>query len=203
MSPGPTNIVPRGLEVVEGVGGGGARAVAEHGPAGAVGQLPGPRRPAGVVLVQERGAAGGGQQERAEPDEAACGRLEGDDGAAGVAGAQVEHAALAGREGLGDGAHVLVGHVAHAALEGLVAAAVDLLGDHLGPAHLQLVALPPHRLDEHGELELAPAGHLDHVGRCRSPRAGSRRCRAPRGRGARGGAGTSGTGRPCPPAGWC
>ena len=73
--------------------------------------------------------------------------------------------ALAGGEGLGDGADVLVGHVAHAPLERLVAVAVDLLGDDLGPADLQLVALAPHRLDQHGQLQLAPAGHLDDVGR--------------------------------------
>ena len=38
-------------------------------------------------------------------------------------------------------------------------------GDDLGPAHLHLVALAPHRLDEHGELQLAPAGDIDDVGR--------------------------------------
>ena len=53
----------------------------------------------------------------------------------------------------------------HAALERLVALAVDLLGDDLGPADLQLVALAAHRLDEHGQLQLAAAGDLDDVGR--------------------------------------
>ena len=42
---------------------------------------------------------------------------------------------------------------------------VDVAHDHLGPADLHLVALAPHRLDEHRELELAPAGHLDHIRR--------------------------------------
>ena len=56
----------------------------------------------------------------------AAGRgLEGDDRAAGVAGAQVGDPALAGGEGLGDGADVLVGHVDDAPLERLVALAVD------------------------------------------------------------------------------
>ncbi len=50
-------------------------------------------------------------------------------------------------------------------LERLVAVAVDLADDDLGPADLQLVALPAHRLDEHGQLELASPGHLDDVGR--------------------------------------
>ncbi len=60
---------------------------------------------------------------------------------------------------------MFVGHVADAALLGLEALAVDLFGDHLGPADLQLVALAAHRLDEHGELQLAAAGDLDDVGR--------------------------------------
>jgi hypothetical protein len=84
--------------------------------------------------------------------------------------AQVEHACPCGGERLGDGADVLVGDVDHAPLERLVAVAVDLAGDHLGPAHLQLVALAAHRLDEHGELQLAPAGHLDDVGESVSSR---------------------------------
>ena len=56
---------------------------------------------------------------------------------------------------------MLVGHVDDASLDRLVALAVDLADDHLGPADLQLVALAAHRLDEHGELELAAAGDLD------------------------------------------
>ena len=50
-------------------------------------------------------------------------------------------------------------------LERLVALAVDLADDDLGPADLQLVALAAHGLDEHGELQLAAAGDLDDVGR--------------------------------------
>ena len=60
---------------------------------------------------------------------------------------------------------MLVGNVAHAALLRFEALAVDFLGDDLGAADLQLVALTTHRLDQHGELELATAGDLDHVGR--------------------------------------
>ncbi len=82
--------------------------------------------------------------------------------------AQVGDAALAGCELLGDGADVLVGHVADAALLRLEALAVDFLGDDLGPADLQLVALATHRLDQHGQLQLATAGDLDDVGRTRS-----------------------------------
>ena len=118
-----------------------------------------------VVLVQQGGATGGGHQHRAEADEPAARALERDDRAAGIAGAQVGDATLARRELLGDGADVLVGNVAHAALLRLEPLAVDFLGDDLGPADLQLVALAAHRLDEHGQLQLAAAGDLDDVGR--------------------------------------
>ena len=83
------------LQVVERVAGRRADAVGEHRPALAVGQLAGPRHPAGVVGVQQRRAAGGGQQQPSEPDEPAGRRLERDDGAAGIAGAQVGHPTLA------------------------------------------------------------------------------------------------------------
>jgi hypothetical protein len=52
--------------------------------------------------------------------------------------------------------HVLVGDVGHALLERLVALPVDVLGDDLGPAHLELVALAAHGLDQHGELAAHP-----------------------------------------------
>ena len=115
--------------------------------------------------MQQRGAASGRHQQRAEADQAAAGALEGDDRAAGIAAAEIGDAALARRELLGDGADVLVGNVAHAALLRLELLAVDFLGDHLGPADLQLVALAAHRLDEHRQLQLAAAGDLDDVGR--------------------------------------
>jgi hypothetical protein len=46
---------------------------------------------------------------------------------------------------------------------------VDLPDDHLGPADLELVPLAPHRLDEHRQLQLTPAGDLDDLGRVVSP----------------------------------
>ena len=99
------------------------------------------------------------------PSRPRAGRLEADDRAARVAGAELEHRPLPGRQALGDRADVVVGHVDDAFLDRLVAPAVDLAGDDLGPADLELVALAPHGLDEHRELELAPPGDLEHVGR--------------------------------------
>ena len=48
--------------------------------------------------------------------------------------------------------------------EGLVPAAVDVAGDHLGPADLELEALPPHHLDQDRELQFAAPRHLKGVG---------------------------------------
>ena len=42
--------------------------------------------------------------------------------------------------------------------------AVDLAGQHRRLADGELEALAPHHLDEHGELQLAPALHLPGVG---------------------------------------
>ena len=83
----------------------------------------------------------------------------------GSPGRRSMHAAAARRERLRDRADVLLGNVDDTALERLARLAVDLAGDHLGPAHLELVALPAHRLDEHRELQLAAAGDLEDVGR--------------------------------------
>src|SRR5439155_319475 len=46
----------------------------------------------------------------------------------------------------------------------LLGLAVDLLEDHLGPRHLELVALAAHRLDEDREVQLAAAAHDERVG---------------------------------------
>ncbi|CAB4734321.1 unannotated protein [freshwater metagenome] len=60
---------------------------------------------------------------------------------------------------------MLVGDVTDAALEGLETLSVHFLGDDLGTAHLKLVALTTHRLDEHRKLQLAAPGNFNDVGR--------------------------------------
>ena len=49
-------------------------------------------------------------------------------------------------------------------LERFVHVAVDDLGHHLGLAHRQLEALPPHRLDQDGQLQLAAAENAEGLG---------------------------------------
>ena len=72
---------------------------------------------------------------------------------------------VARRERLRHGADVLLGDVDHAALERLALLAVDLAGDDLGAAHLELVSLTTHRFDEDRELQLAASGDFEHIGR--------------------------------------
>ena len=63
-----------------------------------------------------------------------------------------------------DHAGILGGHVAHHALDRLALHAVDLLVQNHRLGHLELVALPPHRLDEDGKVQLAAPGNAEGVG---------------------------------------
>ena len=84
------------------------------------------------------------------------------------AGAVVDHLGHpppAQGQALGDHADELLGHVEGDRLVRLLDPPVDGAGDDLGPRHLQLVALAPGLLDQHGQLELAPALDLEGVGR--------------------------------------
>ena len=104
------------------------------------------------MLVDEGRAPGCCHEQRSESEQASGWGFEGDDCAAGVAGAEVGDLALAGSRGLGDGADVVVGDVDDGPLQRLVGLAVDLTDDDLGAAHLELETLAAHRFDEHGEL---------------------------------------------------
>ena len=75
--------------------------------------------------------------------------------------------APAGGEELGDRAEVLLGYVDRHRFDRLVQLAVDLAGDDLGLADGELEALATHRLDEHGQLELAAGVDLPGVGSVR------------------------------------
>ena len=67
-------------------------------------------------------------------------------------------------QGLADGADVLLGDIDREVLDGLHLLAVDLLDDHLGAGDRELIALPPHGLDQHREVELATAADHELVG---------------------------------------
>ena len=71
---------------------------------------------------------------------------------------------FAGAQLLHHRAHVVRRHVDDHPLDGLALHAVDLLVEHPGRRHLELVALPAHGLDEDGQGHLPPAGHIEGVG---------------------------------------
>ena len=108
-------------------------------------------------------AAGLGQELGAEADQAARRDDLLDANPAGAVVDHLLHAALADAEHLDDDAGVLLGHVDREALHRLVALAVDHARDDLRLADGQLEALAAHRLDEHGQLQLAAALHLPRV----------------------------------------
>ena len=122
-----------------------------------------PRLPRLEDVVHDPGAAGLGQELGAEADQPAGRHEVLHPRPAGAVVDHLLHPPLAQREELGDDADVLLGNVDRDALHGLVALAVDLLGQHLGLADGQLEALAAHDLDEDGQLQLAAALHLPGV----------------------------------------
>src|SRR5699024_7962834 len=98
------------------------------------GDRAGPRLVALEDVVGDAGAAGLGEELRAEADQPARGHEElHPDPAAAVVG-HLLHPALARGEELGDRTEILLGGVNGHALDGLVELAVDLPGDDLGLA---------------------------------------------------------------------
>ena len=106
-------------------------------------------------VVQLAGAAGLREELGAEADQAARRDDLLDADPAGAVVDHLLHAALADAEHLDDDAGVLLGDVDRQALHRLVALAVDDARDDLRLADGQLEALATHRLDEHGQLQLA------------------------------------------------
>ena len=78
-------------------------------------------------------------------------------------GGHLHQVALPGAHLLDDRAHAVGGHVGHQPLDGLAADAVDLLVEHPGRRHLELVALPAHGFNQDGQVHFAPAGYVEGV----------------------------------------
>ena len=159
-------------------------AIADQHADRAVGHLARPRAVALADLVQQRRAARLGQQLAAIADQAARRDDELHPHATVGVGRHLLHPALRVGERLADRADEVGRDVDRDPLVRLVDLAVDLAQQHLRPRDLHLEALAAHLLDEHGQLQLAAAAHLERVGRRRSAGPRSRRCPAPRARGA-------------------
>ena len=71
----------------------------------------------------------------------------------------VLHLTLAPAEVLDHGAGEFLRHVDNNVLDWLREDVEYPLEDHLRPPHLELVALPPHRLDQDRKMKLTPATH--------------------------------------------
>jgi hypothetical protein len=115
--------------------------------------------------MEQRGASRRLQEQRSEAEESAGRRLEGDDRAPLIAGADVDDATFARRERLRHRPDVVAGHVDDPALDRLVQDVVDRSGDDLRARHLELVALTAHGLDQHGQLQFTASGDLLHLRR--------------------------------------
>ena len=150
----------------------------------AVRHLAGPRAVALPDLVHQPGAARLGQQLAAVAHQPAHRHDELHAHAAVGVGGHLLHAALAGRQRLADRADELGRDVDRDALVRLVDRAVDLAQQHLRARHLQLEALAAHLLDQHGQLELAAAAHLERLRRLGRPHLDGDVARAPRAPGA-------------------
>src|SRR5215216_4433688 len=153
------------LELPEGIPGGGPDPVGDQGAVDPVVDRPGPVVVAVEQVVEDGRAPGRGEQAGAEADQAPGRHPELQAYPAGAVVDHVGHPPPAQGQALGDDADELLGHVEGDRLVRLLEPPVDGAGDDLGPRHLQLVALAPGLLDQHGQLELAPALDLEGVGR--------------------------------------
>ena len=151
------------LEVEERVG------VRRPGPVGdedavrPVRHLAGPGPVALADLMEERRAAGVGEELAAVPDQTADRQHELHPDAAVGVGRQLFKAALSAGQRLLDVADVVGRDVDRDPLVRLVDVAVDVVQEDLRPGDGELEPLAPHLLDEDRELELAPAADLERV----------------------------------------
>src|SRR5581483_3294555 len=140
-----------------------APAIGDHRPAGAGADLAEPGLVALEHVVEDARPPGLGHELRPEPDEPPGGHqvLDADPAVAMVD--ELLHPALPGGEELAHGAEVVLGDEHRHALDRFAELSVDLPGDDLGLADRELEALPSHRLDQDGQLQLAPALDLPGV----------------------------------------
>ena len=159
MTPGPTNSLPRVCRASSPYATDLSVAIAIIEPLLAAADLALVRPVFGEVVEQRRLATGGVEDAGAQTHDAARRDLELQVHAFRALD-HVGHLAAAGPEDLDDLAGVLARHVDHGELDRLERPAALLLEDDARAADLELVALAPHRLHEHGEVQHAAAGDL-------------------------------------------
>ena len=151
------------LHVKDAVGHGGAGLKGDQAAGMAAGDL----ALVGFVAVEHRGhdalALGIGQKFAAVAKQPARGDQEGQPHPLAL-GVHLLQLALAGTHLFHHGAHAVRGHVDGQLLDRFALFAADLLVQHAGRAHLELIALAAHRFDEDGQVHLAAAQHPEAVG---------------------------------------
>jgi len=128
-----------------------------------VGHIPGPRSVPLPDLVQQPGASRLGEQLAAVAHQPTHRHDEFHAHASVGVGRHLLEFGLAGCQGLAHRPDELRRDVHRDALVGLPYLAILLAQQHFGARYLELVALAPHLLDQHGKLELAAAAHLEGV----------------------------------------
>src|SRR5271168_1704212 len=114
--------------------------------------------------MHHAGAAGFLQEAPAKPDQSARGDVVFEAHAAARMRYHRAHLAFARRQQLRDDADVVLGNIDDEKFHRLEDSAVLLFGDYGRLRDLQLVTLPPHRFDDHRELQLAAAHHPPLIG---------------------------------------
>src|SRR5216683_2139939 len=139
-----------------------------RGGEGAVALLPEVACPGPVPdsdRAHQTGARGQRQEVVAEADQAAGRDQVFEAHAAPGVVADLDHLPAPLPERLRHRAQVLFADIDREPLHGLHTLAVDLLDDGLWTRDLELIALPAHRFDEHGQVKLAAPAHQESLGR--------------------------------------
>ena len=152
------------LELVDRVGIGRARLARDDRTVGAHLDLADPRFEVLQTVRHDRLARRGGEHVRPQADDAARGNVELQTHAVAVRGHVLQRALALGGQ-LDHRARAFLGTIDRHLLDGFALAAVDLLDDHAGLSHLQLVPFAAHRLDEHREVQHAAAEDVERIGR--------------------------------------
>ena len=110
-------------------------------------------------MAHDSFATGGANKIATETDQATGGNHELQLGAAIIGIFHVLHLAFTDPQFFDAGSHRFLGHIQHEGFKGFVGGAIDRAEDHLGLAHLELIALAAHCFDQNSQVKLTAAAH--------------------------------------------
>ena len=158
---------PRSCKTPERISSGNAGAIGDERAGGTKCHLAAVFDPAFKNGVNERGAAGIGEQLAAQADQAARGNFEIEADAAGAVIAHFEHFAAAAADGFHDDADEAFRNIDDQALDGLELLAVFVAHYDFGLADHEFKTFAAHGFDQNGELQFATAENAEGFGRVR------------------------------------